>query len=113
MDLNCKYGNLPMAPGMHDPDTRRNLTGNYVSILAYHPITIRQKWKHNAQFCLGESPEYKHFDLCYSFKTLVRVEYGGVQQLHETTWNYQNNQLKVFGNSEDTQMSYEKTLWNL
>ena len=73
------YGNLPMVPRMHDPDARRNLTGNYVDILSYHPVTTRQTWEHGAQFCLGESPEYKCFDLCYNFKTLVRVEYGSVQ----------------------------------
>ena len=59
---------------MHDRDTHLNLTGNYVSILAYHPITVRQNQEHDAQFCLEESTEYKHFDLCHSFKTLVHVE---------------------------------------
>ena len=68
-----------MVPRMHDPDAHRNLTGNYVDILSYHLVTTRQTWEHGAQFCLGESPEYKCFDLCYNFKTLVRVEYGSVQ----------------------------------
>ena len=72
-----------MVPGMHDLDSRRNLTGNHFSVLSYHPVTTRQTWENSARFCLGESPEYKRFYLCYSFKTLVRVEYGSVQQLHE------------------------------
>ena len=102
-----------MAPRMHDPDTRRNLTGNYASIFSYHPVTTRQTWEHSTWFCLGESPGYKHFDLCYSFKALVHIEYRSVQRLHEAAWNYQNNWAKVFGTGQDTRMSYEKALWNL
>ena len=66
LDLNCKYGNFPMAPRMHDLETRRNLTSNYVSILSYHPVTTRQNCEHGVQLCLGESPEFKCFDLCYT-----------------------------------------------
>ena len=88
------FGNFLMSPRMHDPDTRRNLTGNYLTILSYHLVTTRQTREHGAQFCLGESPEYKCFDLCYSFKTLVCAEYGSLQNLHEAAWNYQNNQAK-------------------
>ena len=36
-----------------------------------------------------------------------------MRQLHETAWNYWNNPSKVFGNTEDTRMSYEKALQNL
>ena len=68
-----------MVPGMHDPDTHRNLNGNYVSVLSYHPVTTRQTKEHSAQFCLGEGPGFKYFDLCYSFKALVRLEYGSVR----------------------------------
>ena len=84
-----------------------------MNISEYHPVTVRQSLGHGAQFCLGESPEYKCFDLCYSFKTLVQAEYGGVKQLHDATWNYRNNQLSVYGKCEDAQMLYEKALWNL
>ena len=97
---------------MHDPDTHQTLTSHYVGILSYHPVTIRQNQEHSAQFCLGESPEYKCFDLCYSFKTLVCVGYGGVRQLHDAAWNYQNNQAKDFSNRDDAQMSYGKALRN-
>ena len=107
------YSNFPMAPGMHDLDIRQNLTGNYVDVLSYHPVTTRQTWEHGAWFCLGESPEFKCFDLCYSFKILVLAEYRSVQRLHEVAWNYWNNWAKVFGTSQDIQMSYEKALRNL
>ena len=71
------------------------------------------KPRNSARFCLGESPGFKYFDLCYSFKTLVRLEYGSVQRLHEAAWNYQNNRAKVFGTGPDVRMSYEKALRNL
>ena len=98
---------------MHDLNTRWNLTGNYLTVLSYHLVTTRQTREHGAQFCLGESPEYKCFDLYYSFKTLVCVEYGSLQRLHEAAWNYQNNQAKVFGTGQDVRMSYDKALRNL
>ena len=82
------FGNFLMVPRLHDPDTRRNLTGNYLTILSYHPVTTRETREHGARFCLGESPEYKCFDLCYSFKTLVRTEYGSLQNLHEASINF-------------------------
>ena len=102
-----------MVPRMHDPDTCQNLTGNYLTVLSYHPVTTKQTREHGAWFCLGESPEYKRFDLCYSFKTLVHVEYGSLQRLHKVAWNYQNNWAKVFGTGQDVQMSYDKALRNL
>ena len=102
-----------MVPGMHDPDIHQNLNGNYVSVLFYHPVTTRQTREHGAQICLGESPGFKYFDLCYSFKALVSLEYGSVWQLHEAAWNYRNNQAKVFGMGPDVQMSYKKALRNL
>ena len=61
-----------------------------------------------------ESPEFKHFDLCYSFKALVCREYGRLKQLHDATWNYRNNWCSAFGKQqEDTWISYKKALWNL
>ena len=102
-----------MAPRMHDPDTHWNLTGNYVSILPYHPVNTTQTLEHGARFCLGESPGFKYFDLCYSFKALVSLEYRSVQRLHEAVWNNWNNWAKVFGTGPDVWMSYEKALRNL
>ena len=102
-----------MAPGMHGPDTRRNLNGNYISVISYHPVTTRQTREHGARFCLGESPGFKYFDLCYSFKALVKQEYGSVQRLHDAAWNYRNNWAYAFGMGPDVWMSYEKALRNL
>ena len=101
-----------MVPRQLAPDAHRNLTGNY-DFNCFHPISIRQNWENGAPFCLGESPDYKHFDLCYSFKALVHLEYGGFGQLHDAAWNYQNNHVAAFTHSEDAHMSYEKALRNL
>ena len=98
---------------MHGPDTRRNLNGNYVSVLSYHPVTTRQTWEHGARFCLGESPGFKYFDLCYSFKALVPQEYGSVWRQHDAVWNYRNNRAKKVSSGPDVRMSYEKALRNL
>ena len=102
-----------MAPGQHAPDAHRNLTGNYNFNYFCHPITVRQNRENGAPFCLGENPDFKPFDLCYSLKALVRVEYSGFASLHEAAWNYQNNRVAAFNHSEDARMSYEKGLWNL
>ena len=96
-----------MAPGQHAPDAHRNLTGNY-NFNCSHPISIRQNWDHGAPFCLGESPDSKLFDLCYSFKTLINLDYGGFGQLHQAVWNYRNNWVAAFAWSEDNRMWYEK-----
>ena len=98
---------------MHDPDTRQSLTGNYVNTLSYHSVTTRQTREHCTRVCLGESPGYQCFDLCYSFKALVGIEYRSVQRLHEAAWNYRNNRAKVFGTGPDVRMSYKKALRNL
>ena len=102
-----------MAPRQHAPDAHQNLTGNYDFNYSYHPITIVQNWENGALFCLGENPDFKQFDLCYSFKALVHLEYGGFGSLHEAAWNYWNNQVATFNHSEDARMSYKKALWNL
>ena len=99
-----------MAPGQHAPDAHQNLTSNYNLNYSYHPITIRQNWEKGAPFCLGENLDFKQFDLCYSFKALVCVEYGGFAALHEAVWNYRNNRVATFNHSEDARMSYEKGL---
>ena len=102
-----------MAPVACGESTRQSLSSDYYSVLAYHPIAVNQNRCHGAWFCLGESPEFKCYDLCYSFKTMVRTEYGGLQELHQATWNYQNNWQSMIGNRSDYRMSYEKVLRNL
>ena len=112
-ELNCKYQKLSrMVPGQHAPDAHRNLTSKY-NFSCSHPISIWQNQDHGAPFCLGENPDFKRFDLCYSFKTLVRLDYGGFGQLHQAAWNYRNNRVAAFTRSEDNRMSYEKALRNL
>ena len=69
--------------------------------------------EHGARFCLGESPGFKYFDLCHSFKALVSLGYGSVRRLHDAACNYWNNQAKVFGTGPDVWMSYEKALRDL
>ena len=101
-----------MVPRQHAPDAHWNLTDNY-DFNCFHPISLRHNWENGAPFCLGENPDYKCFDLCYSFKALVCLEYGGFGQLHEAAWNYRNNRVAAFAHSEDACMLYEKALWNL
>ena len=101
-----------MAPGQHALEAHWNLTGNY-NFSCSHPISIRQNLDHGAPFCLGENLDSKCFDLCYSFKTLVRLDYGGFGQLHQAAWNYRNNRVAAFAQSQDNPMSYEKALRNL
>ena len=72
---------------------RDALTGEGVtSIISYWPVSQKTYW-HDAHICLGENPAktFKCFDLCYSFKMLCRVEYGGTQQLHVVMKNYMRN----------------------
>ena len=102
-----------MVPGQHALDAHQNLTSNYNFNYLCYPIIVRQNWENGAPFCLGENPDFKPFGLCYSFKALVRVEYGGFASLHEAAFNYRNNQVTAFNHSEDARMSYEKGLWNL
>ena len=101
-----------MVSGQDALNAHWNLTSNY-NFSCSHPVSIRQNRDHSAPFCLWENLDFKRFDLCYSFKTLVHLEYGGFGQLHQAMWNYHNNWVAAFTRSEDTCMSYEKALWNL
>ena len=58
-------------------------------------------------------PEFGSWSRGCSFKALVHIEYGSVQQLHKVVLNYWNNWAKVFGTGLDVRMSYEKALRNL
>ena len=113
LEQNCKYTPYRMAPRQHAPDAHRNLTSNYDFNYSCHQITTRQNRENGAPFCLGENLDFKQFDLCYSFKALVHVEYGGFGSLHQAAWNYRNNRVATFNHSEDARMSYEKVLQNL
>ena len=78
-------GNFPMAPRMHDPDTCRNLTGNHLIILSYYLVTTRQTQEHGALFCLGESPEFKCFDLLKPWSTWSTAVSRDYMKQHGTT----------------------------
>ena len=96
---------------MHRMPTRTLLV-IIISIVTIQLVSGKNQ-DHGAPFCLGENPDFKCFDLCYSFKTLVHLDYGGFGQLHQAAWNYRNNQVAAFARSEDNRMSYEKALRNL
>ena len=68
---------------------RDKLTGEgIVNIISYW-ASQRTCW-YDAHICLGETwtDTLNNLDLCYSFKMLCRVEYGGTHQLHFATKNY-------------------------
>ena len=72
---------------------RNELTGEgIVNIISYLPSSQKTCW-HNARICLGENRTLtlNRLDLCYSFKTLCHVEYGGTCQLHIAVKNYERN----------------------
>ena len=74
-----------MAPVSH-PRYRDGdgLTGmGIANIISYWLASQRTHW-YNARICLGETRTntINRFGLCYSFKMLCRVEYGGTHQLH-------------------------------
>ena len=83
-----------MAPVSHPRyQDRDGLTGvRIVNIISYWPASQRTHW-YDARICLGETRTntLNRFDLCYSFKMLCQVEYGGTRQLHIATKNYARN----------------------
>ena len=54
-----------------------------------------------------------HFDLCYSFKLLCRVEYGRTHQLHFATKNYMRNYAYTAREHPPQCIPYERALQNL
>ena len=91
------------------------LTGQgIVNIISYWPSSQRTRW-HDAHICLGETrtDTLNRFDLCYSFKMLCRVEYGGTRQLHIAVKNYVRNYAYSAGIHQNRWISYERALRNL
>ena len=91
------------------------LTGQgIVDIISYLPSSQRTRW-HDARICLGETrtDTLNHFDLCYSFKMLCRVEYGGTRQLHIAAKNYVRNYAYSTRIHQNQWISYERALRNL
>ena len=88
--------------------------GGIVNIISYWPASQRTRW-HNARICLGKTrtDTLNSFDLCYSFKMLCRVEYGGTCQLHLTAKNYLRNYGLSAGLHQNWWIPYKRALRNL
>ena len=101
-----------LSPRYRDRD---ELTGGgIVNIISYWPASPRTRW-YDARICLGETQTdtLNHFDLCYSFKMLCQVEYGGTRQLHLTAKNYTRNYSSFTGLHQNWHITYERALRNL
>ena len=88
------------------------LTGQgIINIISYWPSSQRTRW-HDAHICLGETwtDTLNRFDLCYSFKMLCRVEYGGTLQLHITVKNYIRTYAYSAGIHQNWRISYVRAL---
>ena len=92
----------------HDMLTGEGIT----SVISYWPVSQRTHW-HDARICLGENPAetFKHFDLCYSFKMLCRVKYGGTHQLRLAAKNNMHHYSARL--CQNWRIPYERTLCNL
>ena len=91
------------------------LTGEGINgIISYWPASQKTRW-HDACICLGETrtDAFNHFDLCYSFKVLCQVEYGGTRQLHHAAKNYAHNYGLSTRLHQNWCIPYERALRNL
>ena len=100
--------------------------GGIVNIISYWPASPRTHW-YDAHICLGETrtdgvriclgetrtDTLNSFDLCYSFKMLCQVEYGGTRQLHLAVKNYMCNYSLSTGLHQNRRITYERALRNL
>ena len=88
--------------------------GGIIDIISYWPVSQRTHW-HDACICLGETwtNTVNCFDLCYSFKILCRVEYGGTRQLNFTAKNYIWNYTFSARLHQNQRIPYERVLRNL
>ena len=85
-----------------------------INIISYLPSSQKTPW-YNACICLGENRTLalNRLDLCYSFKTLCHVEYGGTCQLHIAAKNYKRNYPLSTRLHQNWQITYERALRNL
>ena len=105
-----------MAPvsGLRFRD-HNELTGEGINrIISYWPASQKTRW-HDARICLGETQTdtLNRLDLCYSFKVLCQVEYGGTRQLHHAAKNYARNYRLTAGLHQNRCIPYERALRNL
>ena len=94
---------------------QNELTGEgIVNIISYLLSSQKTRW-HNTRICLGENRTLalNRLDLCYSFKTLCRVEYGGTRQLHIAVKNYEWNYPLSARLHQNRRITYERALRNL
>ena len=117
--MECKYNRLfffSMGPVPLPTSDRHELTGDRLSMIAYHPASPRIP---GAPFCLGETPDlrdtlFNKLDLRYSFHRIVKTEYGGQKELHQAALNYRlNRTLDTASTDKQRPISYEKALRNL
>ena len=104
-----------MAPLACREPERDGLTGGGVtSVISYWPVSQKMYW-HDASICLGENPTkaLNRFDLCYSFKLLCWVEYGGTRQLHFAAKNYMRNYAYTAREYQPRCIPYKRALWTL
>ena len=105
-----------MGPMPLRTSDQHELTGNLLNCIDYHPAPARIP---GAPFCLGETPDlgdtlFNKLDLHYSFHRIVKVEYGGQQQLHTAAQNYRTNRaLDTTLPDHQRLLPYEKALRNL
>ena len=85
-------------------------------VVLFHigPLAKKTCW-YDACICLGETQTdtLNRFDLCYSFKVLCQVEYGGTRELHHAAKNYVRNYGLSAGLHQNRRIPYERALRNL
>ena len=103
-----------MAPGACGESSSASITGTLVTLINYHPMSLRKSRHHCAVLCLGEGltrARLNCLDLCCSFEALINAEYRGQDHLDFVAWNYVENVRR-----EETGIAgitYERALWNL
>ena len=94
---------------------RDELTGGgIINIISHWLASQRTHW-YDAHICLGETQTdtLNCFDLCYSFKMLCQVEYGGTCQLHVAMKNLMRNYTLSAGLLQNRWIPNERALRNL
>ena len=94
---------------------RNELTGEGIVNIISYLLSSQKTRLHNAHICLGENwtLALNRLDLCYSFKMLCHVEYGGTHQLHIAMKNYERNYPLSAGLHQNRRITYERALQNL
>ena len=76
-------------------------------------VSALQILEFNVLFCLGETRHYfKQSDLCHSFHTIVKVQFGSLARLDQATNNYKDN-LNSLYRHPDLTLTIDKALRNI